>query len=166
MATKTIVTKVDDIDGSVADSSFTFTWQGVRYDIDLNSAHAAELKADFAKWVSKARRHRFGGRQAQGSAAAKPAAPAAKSAAPAAKVAKPAAKRAASAAKAAKPAAKAGRPAGKSTTRKSTGPDPSLVRAWAQAEGRKVADRGRLAPALVADYLAAKAARVELAPVG
>ena len=172
MATKTIVTKIDDIDGSPAVQSFTFTWQGVRYDIDLSKANAAALKADFDKWISSARRHRFGGRQAgqptkaqiaeaAAAAAAKPGAkPAAKPATKAA--AKPAAKAATKAP--AKPAPKtatktAAKPAAKKTAaKKASGPATSDVRAWAVQEGIKVADRGRLAPALVEKFLAAKAA--------
>jgi len=175
MAIKTIITKVDDIDGSPAVASYAFTWAGVKYQIDLSKAHSEEIKADVAKWVAAARRVRYGGRVAgsknlpkaePAEAAAKPAVkaaakPAVKAAAkPAAKAAaKPAAKAAAkpAAKAAAKPAKKTGaKPAARrAAAKKSTGPDPALVRAWANAQGIKVADRGRLAPAVVEQYVKA-----------
>lgn len=148
MATKTITTKVDDIDGSPADASFTFSWQGSKYHIDLSAAHAAELKADFDKWVSAGRRDRGGARTGRGRAAAKPA-PVAEPV-----VAEPApkapAKRGPKAG--AKPAARRGRAA-----KKPTGPSTAEIRAWATAHGIAVADRGRLAPTIIAQFLADKA---------
>jgi len=138
MATKTIITKVDDIDGSPADASYTFSWQGNKYHIDLSKAHAAELKADFDKWVSAARRDRGGARPRVTPAAA----PAAPKAAPA----KPAA-----------PAKKAA-PKGRAKAAKSTGPSAADVRAWAASKGIAVASRGRMAPAIIAQFLADKAA--------
>jgi len=170
MAIKTIITKVDDIDGSPAVNTFTFTWQGTKYQIDLSKAHAAELTADMQKWVSASRRVRFGGRQAgtknapkaqvvapaekpAAKAAAKPAAKAA--AKPAAKAAKPAAKAAKATRAAAKPAAKR-----RAAAKKQSGPDTATIRAWATAQGIKVADRGRLAPAVVQQYVKAHEAPV------
>jgi len=134
MATKTITTKVDDIDGSPADASFTFSWQGNKYHIDLSKAHAAEMKADFDKWVSAGRRDRGGARPARAAAPAE---------------AKPAP------APAPKPAPK---PAAKKThhAAKASGPSAADVRAWANAKGIRVADRGRLAPAIIAQFLADK----------
>jgi len=136
MATKTIITKVDDIDGSPADATFAFGWQGSKYHIDLSKAHAAEMKADFDKWVSAARRDRGGARVARAAAPAE---------------AKPAAKPAPKAAP--KPAEKKSHHAAKTA-----GPSAADVRAWAAAKGIKVADRGRLAPAIIAQFLADKAA--------
>ena len=162
MAIKTIITKVDDIDGSPAVNTFTFTWQGTKYQIDLSKAHAAELTADMQKWVSASRRVRFGGRQAGTKNAPKaqvvaPAEkPAAKAAAkPAAKAAKPAAKAAKATRAAAKPAAKR-----RAAAKKQSGPDTATIRAWATAQGIKVADRGRLAPAVVQQYVKAHEAPV------
>ncbi|MCL2652185.1 MAG: Lsr2 family protein [Propionibacteriaceae bacterium] len=145
MAIKTVVHKVDDIDGSPATKTFTFSWAGYKYHIDLNDAHAASMKADFDRWAKLARRERYGGRQKAVPAAA--AAPAAKAAPKAA--AKPAAKAAAKTKAAAKPHRR---------VTKKNGPSPSEVRAWATEQGIKVADRGRIAPALVEQFLAAKAA--------
>ena len=130
MATKTITTKVDDIDGTPAAASFTFTWQGYKYHIDLSDAHAAEMKADFDKWTAAARRDRGGARQPRAGrpAAQEPEAPA--------EVAKPAAKKAA----------------------KKTGPSAADIRAWATENGIAIATRGRIAPAVLEQYIAAHTA--------
>jgi len=154
MATKTIVHKIDDIDGSPATKTFTFSWGGYKYHIDLNDIHAAAMKADFDRWVKVAKRERYGGRQKAVPAAV--AAPAVKAAPKAA--AKPAAKAAAKPAKATK-AAKPRRRAAK----KPTGPSSAEIRIWAAEQGIKVADRGRLAPALIEQFVAAKAAAIEAA---
>ena len=132
MATKTIITKIDDIDGSPAHESFTFSWQGNKYTIDLSKAHSAEIKADFDKWVQVAHRERGGARPTRSSRAATTAEPKA----------------------AAKQAAPKGRPA---KSAKAAGPSPADVRAWALAKGIEIASRGRIAPAIVAQYLAEKA---------
>ena len=57
---KTEVILVDDIDGSSADRTISFSVNGVSFEIDLNEEHATELLEDFAKWESHARR--VGGR--------------------------------------------------------------------------------------------------------
>jgi hypothetical protein len=61
---KTQVVLLDDIDGSDAAESVTFGLDGVTYEIDLTSKHAAELRAAFAPWVGHARR--TGGRSVAG----------------------------------------------------------------------------------------------------
>jgi len=146
MATKTIITKVDDIDGSPAVETFTFVWQGVKYSIDLSKAHAAEIKADFEKWVSPARRERAT------RATRKPRAAVAEvkdDAAPApAKTVR-------------KPAKKTAKGRRRTAAKKPDGPSASDIRAWAATKGIQVAERGRLAPAIIAQYLAEKAAAAE-----
>lgn len=52
----------DDIDGTVAEETVTFALDGITYEIDLNSAHAAALRESFAEWIGHARR--AGGRKA------------------------------------------------------------------------------------------------------
>jgi len=64
MAKRTVYELVDDIDGSVAENTVAFSLDGVSYEIDLSAAHAADLRADFAKWVDRARR--TGGRKNTG----------------------------------------------------------------------------------------------------
>ena len=60
MAQKVQVLLVDDVDGSTADETVTFALDGVSYEIDLTTAHAAELRDAFASWVGHARK--VGGR--------------------------------------------------------------------------------------------------------
>lgn len=61
MAQKVKVLLIDDLDGSDADETISFAVDGVSYEIDLNSAHAAELREAFARWIGHARR--AGGRR-------------------------------------------------------------------------------------------------------
>ena len=56
MAQKVQVLLVDDVDGGPADETVTFGLDGVTYEIDLTSAHAAELRDAFAHWVGHARK--------------------------------------------------------------------------------------------------------------
>jgi len=138
MATKTITTRVDDIDGSDASASFTFTWNGYKYHIDLSDAHAAEMRADFDKWVSVARRDRGGLRVPRARVDVKPAAVVETVAQPVRRG--------------------PGRPAGvgaayRGRSAKQAGPAAADVRIWAAAKGIPVASRGRLAPGIIARYL-------------
>lgn len=57
---KTEVVLIDDIDGVRADTTVSFSINGVNYEIDLTEKHAAEMADDFAKWESHAKR--IGGR--------------------------------------------------------------------------------------------------------
>jgi hypothetical protein len=41
---KAVVSLIDDLDGSEADVTIRFGYQGQEYEIDLNSAHAAEMR--------------------------------------------------------------------------------------------------------------------------
>jgi len=56
MAQKVQVTLVDDIDGSTADTTVRFGLDGATYEIDLNSAHAAQLRDSLAPWVKAGRK--------------------------------------------------------------------------------------------------------------
>lgn len=56
MAQKVRVYLIDDIDGSDATETVSFSVDGVSYEIDLNDKHAQELRDSFATWVSHARR--------------------------------------------------------------------------------------------------------------
>lgn len=62
MATRTLVTLVDDLDGSTADQSVSFGLDRVEYEIDLTSEHAESLRAALAPYTAAARR--TGGRRA------------------------------------------------------------------------------------------------------
>ena len=67
MARKTKTVLVDDLDGSDATSTATFALDGVRYEIDLNDENASEMRSDFMKWTTAARR--VGGRAKRGTGA-------------------------------------------------------------------------------------------------
>ena len=67
MAQKVQVLLVDDLDGSTADETVTFALDGVTYEIDLTTEHAAKLRDEFATWVGHARK--VGGRTSTRSAA-------------------------------------------------------------------------------------------------
>ena len=56
MARVTQVTLVDDLDGSVADETVTFSLDGKDFEIDLNTANAAQLRDAVAPFVGAARR--------------------------------------------------------------------------------------------------------------
>jgi len=56
MATEVTTRLRDDIDGSVADRTVSFTWEGSHYEIDLNKKNVAELDALLAPYVAAGRR--------------------------------------------------------------------------------------------------------------
>ena len=61
MARKTVVLLEDDIDGSEAIETISFALDGSEYEIDLNEAHASELREALARF-SNAGRKVAGGR--------------------------------------------------------------------------------------------------------
>ena len=64
MAQRVVVQKTDDIDGSEASQTVTFGLEGVYYEIDLNDAHADELRAALKQYASAGRRVGGAGRRA------------------------------------------------------------------------------------------------------
>jgi len=106
--TTKVVEVVDDFDGSPADQTVRFAFNGASYEIDLNRAHFEEF------------------------------------------------------AEAIQPYIKAGRKVG-STRRRSNAGNPTQrlenakIRAWAQAEGLQVSDRGRIPAPIVEAYRKANA---------
>ncbi len=68
MAQKTVVTLIDDLDGTTSDSIQTveFGLDGVMYEIDLNDDNAGKLRDHLAEFVGSARR--TGGRARRGMA--------------------------------------------------------------------------------------------------
>lgn len=56
MAQRTLITMTDDLDGSEAGETVVFALDGTTYEIDLNAAHAAELRELLAPFVAVARR--------------------------------------------------------------------------------------------------------------
>ncbi|MPV48437.1 MULTISPECIES: Lsr2 family protein [unclassified Pseudactinotalea] len=70
MAQKVRVYLIDDIDGSDASETVSFSVDGVSYEIDVNDKHAQELRNSFSTWVSHARRATGGARRGGRRAAA------------------------------------------------------------------------------------------------
>jgi hypothetical protein len=56
MAQKVQVMLIDDIDGSTASETISFSLEGSSYEIDLNSSNAADLRAAFAPWIEAGRK--------------------------------------------------------------------------------------------------------------
>lgn len=56
MVQKQQIVLIDDVDGSEADETVTFALDGVTYEIDLTTAHAAELRDAFATWIGHGRK--------------------------------------------------------------------------------------------------------------
>lgn len=56
MAKRVITTLEDDLDGSEANETITFSIDGAEYEIDLNDAHANELRGAMNKYTSVARK--------------------------------------------------------------------------------------------------------------
>ncbi|WP_136709924.1 Lsr2 family protein [Agromyces sp. H66] len=70
MATKTVVTLVDDLDGSDADETVAFAIDGTNYEIDLSADNAASFRAALRPYVDAARTaSRRGGRGGRRSSA-------------------------------------------------------------------------------------------------
>lgn len=55
MVQQTITTLIDDIDGSEASETVPFGLDGTAYEIDLNEAHAEDLREVLAPYVGAAR---------------------------------------------------------------------------------------------------------------
>lgn len=56
MAQKVNVLLVDDIDGSEADETLAFGFDGTHYEIDLNSEHAQVLRGQLGRYAKAARK--------------------------------------------------------------------------------------------------------------
>lgn len=56
MAKRVITTLEDDLDGTEANETIRFSIDGADYEIDLNEAHAQELRQAIGKYASVARR--------------------------------------------------------------------------------------------------------------
>jgi hypothetical protein len=66
MAQKVNIVLVDDIDGSDATQTVSFGLDGTSYEIDLNDAHAGELREALAGYVGHARKVTGGRRRSGG----------------------------------------------------------------------------------------------------
>ncbi len=65
MAQKVNIILVDDLDGSDAHETVSFGLDGTSYEIDLNDAHAAELREAVSGYVGHARKVSGGTRRAK-----------------------------------------------------------------------------------------------------
>jgi hypothetical protein len=52
---KAVVSLIDDLDGSEADVTVTFGYQGQEYEIDLNQEHATEMRNTLGTYAAHAR---------------------------------------------------------------------------------------------------------------
>ncbi|MEL4503696.1 Lsr2 family protein [Luteococcus sp. H138] len=64
MAQRVHIVLEDDVDGSPAAETVSFSLDGVSYEIDLSEANAAKLREGLNVWVENARR--VGGRRSTG----------------------------------------------------------------------------------------------------
>lgn len=55
MAKQTTTRLVDDLDGSDADTTVTYTWQGQSYEIDLNDKNVEEFQEALVPYLSASR---------------------------------------------------------------------------------------------------------------
>jgi hypothetical protein len=65
MAQRTVVSLVDDLDGTEANETVEYALDGVTYEMDLNDENAKQLREVFGPYISAARR--TGGRRSTGS---------------------------------------------------------------------------------------------------
>lgn len=56
MARKTFVELIDDLDGSTAEETVTFSLDGKAYELDLNAENAGRLRGALEEWIKPARR--------------------------------------------------------------------------------------------------------------
>jgi hypothetical protein len=66
MAQKIKVMLIDDVDGSNAEETISFSLDGVSYEIDLSKSNAKKLRDSLSTYIGSARR--VGGRAARGTA--------------------------------------------------------------------------------------------------
>src|SRR2546430_1837353 len=66
MAQRVEVVLEDDIDGSPADETVRFAYDGRQYEIDLSSKNAQALRSTLGKYIEHARKAPGGPRQARG----------------------------------------------------------------------------------------------------
>lgn len=66
MATVTQVSLVDDLDGSKASETVSFSLEGRQYQLDLSKKNAKRLRDALAPFVASARRGKGGGRRPRG----------------------------------------------------------------------------------------------------
>jgi hypothetical protein len=68
VASRVVTLITDDLDGSEAEGTFTFSLEGFSYEIDLSKAHAQELRLALEPYIKAGRR--TGGRRVRRSSSA------------------------------------------------------------------------------------------------
>ena len=71
MAKRVITTLEDDLDGTQASETITFSFDGAEYEIDLNETNARELRTAMSKYTSVSRKSALRGRPARNAGATK-----------------------------------------------------------------------------------------------
>lgn len=137
----------DDLDGSVANETMQFTFDGVSYEIDLSKRNAAALRQMMNRYIKAARRLR-----ASGSATRTASANGARLRATAV-----AARRQPTTGKKNRPVVTGARRRGATASarvRKASGAgfNPAAVREWARKQGVPVSQRGRISSDVVAMF--------------
>src|SRR5699024_2707261 len=56
MARETIINLIDDIDGSKADVTIKYSFEGSNYEIDLTEDHAEDFREHMQEWLDRSRR--------------------------------------------------------------------------------------------------------------
>lgn len=56
MARETIINLIDDIDGSKADVTIKYSFEGSNYEIDLTDDHAEDFREHMQEWLDRSRR--------------------------------------------------------------------------------------------------------------
>jgi hypothetical protein len=70
--TETVVSYLDDLDGTKATETVSFSIDGVAYEIDLSAKNAKAIRADIAKWSESARKAKRTAGKPRRAASAKP----------------------------------------------------------------------------------------------
>lgn len=56
MARETIINLIDDIDGSKADVTIKYSFDGANYEVDLTDDHAEDFREYMQEWLDRSRR--------------------------------------------------------------------------------------------------------------
>ena len=56
MARETIINLIDDIDGSKADVTIKYSFDGANYEVDLTDDHAEDFREHMQEWLDRSRR--------------------------------------------------------------------------------------------------------------
>jgi hypothetical protein len=135
MAKETQTVLKDDLDGSAADRTVQFTWDGNNYELELSKKNVQALEKALKPYIDAARKVRGGGAQKRGGQRA-------------------AAQRSSSERSTSGRASRRGR-ASSSASSNGNKRDLGAIREWAAQNGYNVSARGRISSSIVEAYEAA-----------